>query len=434
MCPPPKCGARKWKALRAFPAVALASLIGGCAPSAPALNLGNPLERVASRWHAPLPHDGQVEDLRLWWSQFDDPLLPALIAAAQRASPTLAQARANLAEARSQWISSGAALQPRLDVAADAGRGRVDLQEPAATLSSMGLQARWELDMFGANRAGRDAAQARLLSRQAGWHAARVSVAAEVAGSYIELRACEARLRLLEQDVASRQQTARLTALAANAGLTAPTDGDLASASAAQGESALIQQHARCALWLKALVALSDQDEHALRDMLERDTARLPRPAGIQVAGVPAAVLAQRPDIQAAELDVVAAGADVAQTDAWRMPRITLTGNLGLQHLSTGGVRTDGTVWQIGPVSITMPLFDGGKLDAMVMAARIRHQSTATIYAARLREAIQEVESALVRLHSAADREVASRAAVDGFTRAYFALQAGYRAGTESLL
>jgi len=414
--------------------VLMTALLGGCAAFAPLPEPVIPDDAVASRWHAPLPHGGRLADLRQWWSQFDDPLLSRLVDAAQRASPTVAQAAANLADARAQGTASGAALQPALDATASAGRGRIDLDEPTGTLLSAGLQASWELDLFGAHRAGWRAAQARLQSRQAGWHAARVSVAAEVASNYVQLRMCEARLAQVAQDVQSRQQTSTLTTLAANAGLAAPMADELARAGAAQGRSELIRQQASCELWIKALVALSAQEESALRAQLQSRTARLPSPERITVGAVPADVLAQRPDMQAAERDVAAASAEAAQAQAQRMPRIRLAGTIGLDRLATGGMRTDGTVWQIGPVSITLPLFDGGRRRAAAEAARVRYQAAAILYAARLREAVQEVEGALIRLHSAETRRDAAQAAVDGFTCAYLALQSGYRAGSASLL
>jgi outer membrane protein TolC len=121
--------------------------------------------------------------------------MPHLIDAAQRASPALAQAAANMADARASSVTSGAALLPSLDIAASATRGRSELAAPAGKISSLGLQTAWELDLFGANRAGLAAAEARLASIEAGWHDARVSVAADVATHYVELRACEAHVQ-----------------------------------------------------------------------------------------------------------------------------------------------------------------------------------------------------------------------------------------------
>src|SRR5262249_33445319 len=156
------------------------------------------------------------------------------------------------------------ALGPTVDASAGAQRGRYDFVSPLGTTSSAGVQAAWEIDLFGANRAGRDAAQARLESAQASWHDARVSVAAETASLYLSLRACEAQVLQPELDAPSRAETSRLTGLAAKAGFQPPASADLARASAAQGNAQLTQQRAQCDVTVKGLVALTALSEPAL--------------------------------------------------------------------------------------------------------------------------------------------------------------------------
>lgn len=414
-------------------AIGMPLVLAGCASTAPALMPDSASAQVATQWHAPLPHGGRVDDLRQWWSQFDDPLVPDLIEAAQRASPTLAQAAANMADARASSVTSGAALLPSLDIAASATRGRSELAAPVGKVSSLGLQTAWELDLFGANRAGLAAAEARFSSSQAGWHDARVSVAADVARNYVELRACEAHVEQSRIDAASRAQTSRLTELAAAGGIRSPATADLARASAAQGEVALEERKAQCNLLVKALVALTAQDEPTLRRKLAEKTAQLPLPTEFSVNTVPAEVLAQRPDIHAAARNVVAASADSTQADAQRWPRITLAGSIGSTRVSSLGVSTDGTVWSVGPIAITFPLFDGGIRRANAQAAKVRYESVTTVYAARLRTAIQEVEGALVTLESTTRRSESASVAVDGFERSYRATATSYDVGAASL-
>ncbi|MNQ31051.1 Toluene efflux pump outer membrane protein TtgI precursor [compost metagenome] len=414
-------------------AIGVPLVLAGCASTTPVLVPEGAHAQVATQWHAPLPHGGRTDDLRQWWSQFDDPLMSRLIEAAQRASPTLAQATANMADARASSVSSGAALLPSLDIAASATRGRSELATPAGKVASLDLLAAWELDLFGANRAGLAAAQARLASSQAGWHDARVSVAAEVAKSYVELRACEAHVQQARLDTASRVQTSRLTELGAAGGIRSPATADLARASAAQGEMALVERQARCDLLIKALVALTAQDEPALRRELAEKTAQLPQPAELSVNTVPAEVLAQRPDIYAAGRNVAAASADSTQADAQRWPRITVAGSIGATRVSSLGVSTDGTVWNVGPIAITFPLFDGGVRRANAQAAKVRYESATTVYAARLRTAIQEVEGALVTLESTARLSESASVAVDGFERSFRATATSYDVGMASL-
>jgi NodT family efflux transporter outer membrane factor (OMF) lipoprotein len=415
------------------PWLAATVLLAGCATTVPGPTPGGPAAPVAAQWHAPLPHGGQLADLGLWWGRFDDPLVPRLIAAGQDASPTLAEAAARIADARAASVSSGAALMPNLDANASASRARSEIAAPVGKAASLGLRAGWELDLFGANRAGADAAQAVLESSQAGWHVARVSLAAEIANAYLGLRACEAQLVRTELDARSRTRTSELTTLAAGAGFRAPATADLARASAAQANAALIQQRAQCDLSVKALVALTALDETALRGELAAGSARLPQPPELTVAAVPAAVLAQRPDIYAAARDVVAASARADQSQAQRWPRVTLAGSIGANRVRGGGIGTNGSVWSVGPVAVTLPLFDGGALRANAQAARVRYESATTVYAARLREAVRDVEAALVTLQSTAARGADTDAAAAGFERSYLATEASYQAGTASL-
>ena len=389
--------------------------------------------QAPAAWQATLPHNGQLSELAQWWAQFQDPLLSQLVATAQEASASVASARSRIAQARSTVAGTQAALGPSVNAVASASRGRQDINMPVATNLSAGLQAQWEIDLFGGVRATRDAAEERLRSAAAAWHEARVSVAAEVATQYTALRACEAQVEQTRQDSRSRGETARLTDLAARAGFQAPASAALARASAAQGNSLLTQQRAQCDLAVKALVAMTGIDEPGLRQRLAAGAARLPQPAQIVVHAVPAQVLAQRPDVESAAREVLAAGADITQTRAQRLPRITLGGSVGAARFSGPAGSTDGTSWSIGPVTVTLPLFDGGAQGARLIAAQARHAEATALYAARVRTAVREVEDALVGLQSAADRGSDAVVAAEGFAASYTAAQARYNGGLASL-
>ncbi|VVN69615.1 efflux transporter outer membrane subunit [Pseudomonas fluorescens] len=388
---------------------------------------------VATQWHAPLPHEGRLEALGQWWAQFDDSLLLRLLEDGQRASPTLAQASGNIADARAAHVAGRAALLPSIDASASASRGRTELGSSKGNAYTAGLQASWELDIFGANRAATDAAEARLESSQAGWHDARVSLTAEIATTYVDYRACEAQTREAETDARSRAQTSRLTRLSVDAGFQPPSAADLADASAAQGRVSVVQQKVQCDLLVKTLVALTAQDEIVLRGDLASAGVHLPRPAELSIASLPASVVSQRPDVHAAALDLMAASADSDQAQARRWPRITLSGNITPTRLHSAGVTTDGTAWGVGPITITMPLFDGGVRKADAQAALIRYEAAATIFTSRVREAIREIESSLVTLQSTTARRADTGIAVDGFQRSYQATESAYRSGASSV-
>jgi NodT family efflux transporter outer membrane factor (OMF) lipoprotein len=388
---------------------------------------------VPAAWHATLPHGGEVAALAQWWSRFDDPLLPRLVEAAQAMSPDLASATARIAQARAARTSANAALLPSIDASGGAARGREEPGQPLATTRSAGVQMAWELDLFGGNRAGARAATARLDAAVAGWHEARVALAAETGNSYVALRACQARLVQTEIDVASREETARLTAASAQFGMQTAGNVALARASAAQARAGATQLRAQCEALVNALVALTSFDADVLRGELAASFARLPRPADIAVDQVPARVLAQRPDLFAAERNVLAAAADSAQAQARRHPRIQLQGSLGGARVQTGMGSSDGMVWSFGPIAVVLPLFDGGQRRANVDAARARYEEAGAVYRGRLLQAVREVEDALLSLQSTAGRAGDARIAAEGFRTSLQATDARYRGGLASL-
>lgn len=385
-----------------------------------------------THWTAPLPAERSLADLRAWWSQFDDPLVARLVDAAQAASPDLAAAVARIETARAAGVAAGAALGPTLDAVAQAQRGRPDLSSPTFSSASIGAQASWEIDVFGAGRARRAAAEARLEGAQAQWHDARTLVAAEVALAYLGLRSCEAQLEQVVQDTQSRSDTERLMTASARAGFQAPADAALAQASAAQARAQQVALQAQCEQAHQGLVALTAWSEAELRQAVSARRAQLPRPMALHVADVPAQALAQRPDVRAAAVAVQAAASEVSAAEAAHWPTIRLNGVIGRSHLDTGS-RISGTTWTLGPISITLPVWDGGVRRADEAAARAAYDAAVSAYGARIRQALREVEEALIGLDAAARRVEAVRAAADGFERAWVATQARQRVGMASL-
>ncbi|MDB5727835.1 MAG: transporter [Noviherbaspirillum sp.] len=388
---------------------------------------------VPAQWHAPLPHQGTLADLSGWWRAQGDPLLPELIDAAQSLSPTVAAARSRIEQARAARVVAAAALLPAVNGAASVARSSAQPPLPMGTTSQAALQPAWEIDLFGGNRAGRDAAEARLQGAQAAWHDARVSVAAEVASQYYGLRTCRQLLAVAESDAASRAETSRLTRLAADAGFQAPATAALARASAAEASGRVLRQRADCEMDIKALVALSGISEPELRARLAAAPAPI-EPAPLAIDRLPARLLAQRPDIFAAEREVAAASADIGSAEAQRYPRLTLSGSVGVANFKGGGFDTTLDTWSIGPLALTVPLFDGGRRAAGVEAARARYEEATANYRARVRQAVREVEQALVTLDSTARRNDDARTAVEGYRASYDATEARYRNGLASLI
>lgn len=418
-------------------AVATAFALAGCGLTGPARQVP---DQAPVQWQAPLPHGGSTAALSDWWRGQGDPLLAQLIEAAQQVSPTVASARSRIGQARAERTAAGAALVPAVDgVATSTRTSQQQASVPSNTTSQVYAQATWEIDLFGANRAARDAAQARLDSAQAGWHDARVSVAAETANEYYGLRACEQLLAVARQDARSRADTARLTEVTSKAGFQAPATAAQARASAAEANSRAIAQRAQCDVNVKALVALTAIDEAQLRSRLAgatpADSLALLSPAqGIALAELPAQTLAQRPDVFTAEREVAAASFEVAGARAQRFPRLTLAGAVGRGRVHAGGENVTANTWNIGPVQMTLPIFDAGTRRANVAAAQERYEAAVSSYRGTVRQAVREVEEALLNLQSTDERAGDARTALEGYRSAFVATEDRYKNGMASLL
>ncbi|RIX85054.1 efflux transporter outer membrane subunit [Acidovorax cavernicola] len=420
--------------------------LAGCGLTRPPARVEAPFP---AQWHAPLPHGGSLTALADWWRQLDDPLLVELIAAAETASPNLASAAARVAEARFTRVQAGAALLPNLDGTLSASRGVSGSSfgsggtggsssggsgglAPVTTLQA-GLQSKWEIDLFGRLRADRDAAQQKFDSATAKWHDARVAVAAETANAYFAERACQQQLSVSESDVKSRGETARLTDLSARAGFTAPADAALARASASDASGRLTQQRAVCAVQRKALVALSGLDEPTLAQKLAASPTQRALPVVGSITSVPAQALSQRPDVYAAELGVASASAEVGSAEAERYPKLTLSGSIGRMQIRTSGFRESLDTWTVGPLSLTVPLLDGGARAANSEAAKARYTEAVSLYRASVRQAVREVEEALVNLDATTARSADADSAVKNYQASFDATQARYSSGLASL-
>ena len=415
--------------------------------------------KLPANWQAPLPHDGKVEKLGQFWQQFDDTLLLELIESAQQVSPNIAAAKTRIAQARSARINQVAIARPNLDATFSTSRA---VQQPetkskggndgagfagsptsggngfgsgATNTTQIGLQSAWELDLFGVNKGLVDSAIKTENAAQAGWHDARVAVAAELATSYMNLRFCNAQAAILANDLTSRRETARITAISIKAGFTAPASQYLADASVRDTTQQLNAQQASCDATIKELVALTDMSEPALREKISVQSFNVANMQNkYQIDAIPAQVLTQRPDIINAEAELIAAAADVQRKQATRLPRVSLNGSIGWMWLSGVGFSGNGKVWSLGPLSIELPIFDSGKRKGETDSAQASYDESAVNYRNKLRVAVKEVETALVDLHSTQTRHNDLQQALVGYQASFKVTQAKVSAGFANLL
>ena len=336
-------------------------------------------------WVQPLPHGGATSVMVDWWSQFDDPLLVELITAAQSQSNTMAQATLRIAQARALLVTANAAAMPVVNASGTVTRGTLIVGAPI------------------------------------------------ILNLYTNFRGCEQLLLIATSDAESRAQTSALTGQLVQAGFQSPANFALARASAAEAEGRLVTQRAECDQLVNAMVALTGMASEDLRQRLATHAATLPAARQLAVQKVPAQMLAQRPDVAAAERDLAAASADIGVREADRFPRLSISGNIGPLAFNTSDGNLNATSWIIGP-TLTMPIFDGGRRAANVETARIAYQTAEIGYRTQVRRAVREVEDALVKLDSMRTRVTDAQTASDGYREALTAAQARYKSGFASLL
>jgi outer membrane protein, multidrug efflux system len=371
---------------------------------------------VPGRWQHRLPHDGQLSQLRSWWAQWNDPWLLTLQDAAQQLSPTLALASANLAQARAQQIIAGAALWPALDASASLGRGVTQPGTPLATVGQAGVQARWELDLSGAQRLLRDSATARLEASQAQWHVARVSVAADTARHALMLRQCLEQQALVQREVQSRETTEHLLRASVAAGTIATQTLALGRVNSAETRAQAVRQQALCDTIAQALATLTGLSTEIITKKSAPALSDKAFEATFSIASIPTELLMQRPDIWAASRDMAAAALDAGTTEAQRYPSLSLVGSIGTLSAQSGAGTTNLTTWSIGPLELRVPVWDAGRQQAQVNAAHARYQAASQVFRATARAAVGEVEDALNQLHSTGQRLAEAQIVTEGLT------------------
>ncbi|MDT7848498.1 efflux transporter outer membrane subunit [Methylophilus sp. VKM B-3414] len=395
-----------------------------------------PKPKVATEWQAPLPHGGNLASLNNWWGQFNDPVLNHLLTEAQKESPSLEIALANIRVSRANVLSARAQGIPDLTSTGSAtkSKGGGGGAFPASTIEvdSISLDASWEVDLFGKVKAAKQAAKAQLESKKIAWHDARLSLAAEVANNYVNYRACQASVDALQQAYDSRKETARLTGISAKAGFSAPSDLALAEAATRASESTLDGQQAECDGLVKAMVALTNLPEPELRQWLAKGKS-LPEPAMFDVQALPASLLTRRPDLAIDERNLAEASANIGVSKAQMYPSLTLTGSIGYRRTNFNGTVTRTDSWSYGP-SLKLPIFDGGTLRADLAEARANYDSLLATYQQDVRNAVKEVEQALVNLESATRRATSEQASAQQYQQYFKAAEINWKSGGLDLL
>lgn len=392
---------------RAALALAAAALLAACA----APQLAPPtVELPEMNAQAPA-------DLDRWWLLFGDAQLTALIDEALAANHDLRGAIARIDEARASLLLARAALYPSLDLAAAANRNRVSnanarqLPPPLATTTySTGLQASYEVDVWGRLAAGREASASTLLATRYAAETVRVSLAAQVATTYFTLRTLDADLRLTRATVQTRDDNVQLLKKRRDAGLASDFEYRLAEAERATVATAIPPLQRAIAQNEAALAALAGRSAKAVfaptvaRAAVDIDSAAPQVPAGL-----PSDLLARRPDIRQAEAQLASADARIAEARAQYYPRLSLTASLGGESAELADLLTSpARVWSIA-AGLLQPIIGLKSIEAQVDSATARREQAVIGYQQVVQSAFRDAHDALAAHRSALDAYAAQR-------------------------
>lgn len=352
-----------------------------------------------------------------WWKDFRDPLLDRLMEDAVAGNLDLASARAAVRAARAARREAVGGLWPSLDGSASAERTKsTGSGGSSGTVGSQvraGFDASWEVDLFGANARTVEAAAHGEAAAEEDLRAALLTLVGDVASTYAELRGHQARITLARRTAASQRRTAELTRTKRDAGTASALDLVKAEATAATTEATIPSLETAAAEAIHRLSVLTGRDPAALNATL-RKAGRIPAASRALPRGIPADVLRNRPDLRAAESRLAQATAKIGAAEAALYPSVSLTGSLSTTGSRVGDLaRASSVAWSWGP-SVSVPIFEGGRLVAARDAAEANRDETLVAWKAAVLSALEDVENALV----AASRErVRARSLAEAATK-----------------
>jgi multidrug efflux system outer membrane protein len=368
---------------------------------------------------------GPVE-ITQWWATLGDEQLNDLVRQAVAANPDLRLAASRLREARARLTIAGAGRYPSIDGRASYTRQRLsETSQPFASVQpgvlpfefdlwQLGFDASWELDVFGAVRRTNEAAGADLAAGIEDRRDVLVSVVAEVARNYVELRGSQREMEVTERALAGQRQTVEVTRDQQANGVATQLDVSRAAAQASTTEAELpaIER----AQWqaIHRIAVLLGREPNALAAQLSPRGAIPVPPAEVPV-GVPSELLRRRPDIRRAEREMAAATARVGVAVADLFPRVTINGTLGLQSSETGNLfEYASRYFTIGP-GVTLPLLDSGRRHAVVALRKAQQEASLVRYEQSVIRALAETEDAVVGVQTEQRRAAALRDSVRSY-------------------
>ncbi|MEX3764033.1 efflux transporter outer membrane subunit [Paraburkholderia phenoliruptrix] len=397
-----------------------------------------------------------------WWTLFNDPILNDLEKRLADQNLSVAAASARLLQSRAERRVVGAAEYPTLGGAASYNRERGSENgilsllgvtpsqsqplsasgsaplgvaampgskgSPAYNVYQAGFDASWELDLWGRIRRSVEAVTAQSQASYEDRNAILLSARAELARDYIELRDTQDLLQIAKENLAIANGALKLTRDRAREGVTTDLDVSNAAAQVENIESLIPTLESRSETTINAIGLLLAQEPGALRQTLAelREVPALP----VQVPiGFPSELVQRRPDIRRAEAELHAATAKIGVAKADFYPRITLNGSAGLQSLQLSSLGSWASGQFVAGPSITLPIFEGGRLKGMLQLREAQQQEAAIVYKQTVLNAWREVDDALVTYDAEQRRRDRLSLAVSMNERALAVARDRYKAG-----
>lgn len=331
-----------------------------------------------------------------WWSVFEDPVLDALEERALTYNQDLQAAIARVDEARADVGLAGADQMPSLSAGVQSGR-EGNKQGSKESTSTAGVSVSFELDLWGKYRRLKQSARARLLASEASRDTVLLTLTADVANSYFTLRMQDEQLDILQRTLSAREETVRIYQARYNAGYCTEVDlrrvqADKDSVQAQMQQLSLQREQTETAL----AVLLGDSP----REIIARNIPRGKTLEALHLvpdvpADLPSDLLERRPDVRAAEEQLIAANADIGAARASYFPSISLTGTAGFASSALSSLFTGGSgVWDIAGEALA-PIFEGGKIRAQNKKAEAQYREQLAVYTKTVQTAFKEAYDAL---------------------------------------
>ncbi len=415
-------------------------LLNGCiAPTRAA----RPMITVPPSWNSVTADTVQspAGDLSQWWKRFGDDILSDLIGQALKNNTSLRTARANLREARAERNLAAANRFPTV-TASLSGTGNASNSPGGSTgnVLSEGLDASWEPDVFGSYGDALRAARADVGNSEATLQNTLVSLVAEVALDYVDLRSYQMRLEISRQNAASEAETLQITEWRAQAGLVSSIDVEQARYTLEQTRAGIPSLEIDVAQSEHALSALLGVSPGTLSHQLAAP-APIPSVPDTVAIGIPADTLRQRPDVRAAEQKIVAETARLGQKNAARYPSFSLSGSFLVEQLlgtASGGAVSGGTTIALmsgttllgsGSGTVTQTLFDRGRIRQQIEIQSAVQEQAVISYESTVLTALQDVEDSLISFEKSRERLAALNTAADAARNAAVLARTRYTAG-----